>query len=231
MRQWIDLVEQPLMEVTRPDDRWIATEILKRSGWEVIGSGAFASIYAKEDVSYVLKLFDADDAAYLAFLHLVQKYPMVNFPRLIGRPIPVSKGFHAIRMERLSPYRGDPELFRFYMTGRDLDYESKGYMADKMSDVEELFYGEPTLKVALDLIIDNLLPQFRCDIRPCNIMVRGSTIVFTDPVANQNTGHAYRDIIPVPYRQEKIAPKPPSQKFNDLMRDDELLKQLIERRR
>jgi hypothetical protein len=223
MRNWINL-----FETTRPDDRWTANEILLRAGYEMLGSGSFATVYEKPGSAYVLKLFDSDDLAYIAFINLVKQHPNPHFPKLIGKPIAVSRGFSAIRMEKLGRYRGDPDLFEVYVTCRDRDVDPHGYMGQRMGDVDELFYEYPTLKTALDLMIDNLTPAFHFDIAQRNLMVRGSTIVFTDPVKNVPNGQE-RAIIPVPFK----APPPPktdapmSKKMAQMLDDDDLLAELL----
>jgi hypothetical protein len=219
-----------LMEMTRPKDRWDANEILLGAGYELLGSGSFATVYDKPGLPYVLKLFDGDDKAYMAFAMLTKQHPNIHFPKLMGKPVKVSPGFYAIRMERLEPYRGDPHLFHVYTVNRDRKLDPDSYTASQMSDVEEIFYGDPTLKVALDIMIDNLTPQFRFDLWNQNIMMRGSTIVFTDPVANLASNQE-RHIIPVPHRQ---SPPAPPQKLDpakakqlaDILSDDDLLREL-----
>jgi hypothetical protein len=215
-----------LNEVTRPDDRWIASEILSRSGWHVLGAGSFGSVYDKEGVSYVLKLFDADDTAYRAFLGLIQQHPNPHFPKIIGKPMAVSKTVYAVRMEKLSRFRGMADLYAHYVRFRDdTNMDPHGWAASRMSDAEELFYDQPDLKVALDLIHD-LVKRFQPDISPDNIMTRGSTVVFIDPVCNPRDG-TERPIMSVPWREPPPPPpKPMSKRMQDILDDDELMREL-----
>ncbi len=217
-----------IMEMTRPLDRQTANDILLRSGYEMLGTGAFATIYEKPGASYVLKLFDDEDHAYQAFIELVRQHPNPHFPRLIGKPVRVSPGFHAIRMEKLAPYRGDPHLFRVYMMNRDFKDRlvPNGYTANQMSDVEEIFYEYPDLKVALDLIIDHLIPEFRCDIQPWNLMARGSTIVITDPIAN-HVSDGNRQPIPMPEKPLAPTTRDTGKKLDAILSDDDLMAELF----
>lgn len=222
MRDLMRIVE----ENSRPDNRWIATEVLDRAGWEIIGSGSFGSVYEKDGVPYVLKLYDADDDAYKAFLSLVQRHPNPHFPKLVGKPMRVSPGFYGVRMEKLGQYHGMPDLFAHYLRYRDVDdLPADGWAASRLGDAEELFYEKPDLKVALDLI-HTLTPPYQLDITPHNIMVRGTTVVFIDPVCNPRDG-LDRPIIPVKWRAPKPVEKPMSQKMRDMLDDDALMRELL----
>lgn len=149
-----------ILNEARPETRVLANDVLLRSGYHMMGSGSYATVYEKPGAQYVLKLFDADDLAYLAFVHLAQNVRSPHFPLLRGKPIRVTPEYYAIRMEKLSEYHGDPELLYVYTRCRDLDLDPTSYMGMQMGDAEELFYGDPTLKVALDVLMDNLTPDF-----------------------------------------------------------------------
>lgn len=178
------LKEARLDELTIPDD---IDYYLQQKGF-ARHSGMYANVYARPDDKYVLKVFVKYDLAYLEFLRLAQQHQdNPHFPKIKGKISEVIRNHYAIRMERLTTYHGDPDLIAFYIKNRDVKFDDPhGYSAMRMGDAEELFDEYPRLKEACDLIKDNLLGKYDLDLHSDNLMVRGSTIVFTDPVKNRH---------------------------------------------
>lgn len=219
-----------ITETSRPDSRLLAHEVLLKAGYDVLGSGCYASIYEKPGASYVLKLFDSVDTAYLAFLRLAQANSSnPHFPKLFKKPVLVAPGYFAIRMEKLSTYHGDPELFKIYMIYRDYKFKDPtSHYANRMGDAEELFYENPSLKEALDLLIDNMPGDCLIDMQPTNVMVRGTTIVFTDPYKNEKADDD-RKPIPMPERPVTTTQRrdPAHQaRLDAILSDDDLMREL-----
>jgi hypothetical protein len=177
---------RPLTELSRPVFIDEVDPILKKAGWTRVGSGYYASVYAKEGVNYVLKLFSNHDKGYIDFLKLVQQHPNKHFPTLRGLPRRITSGYTAVRMEKLLPagYGDDVPSLGVYLLCRDTGpYAKNQYQVKAYEHVVEYLQSQPELKRALDLIIDNLLPKYNEDLHSENFMKRADgTLVIIDPV-------------------------------------------------
>lgn len=180
--------EIALQEFTRPHDMDAADAVLIKAGYKHLGSGAYANVYHKPGKPYVLKVFTVFDTAYQAYVKLVQTHPNIHFPKFYGKLIRVTDTYYAIRTEHLERYDeiADKErsvavicryLYYCAQPPRNPEQQEKFEVATKW--MEE----HPTLKEACDIIAKNLLPKFNEDIHRNNIMMRGDTIVLTDPVS------------------------------------------------
>lgn len=187
-----ELDEERLDELSIPPDMKDAGEVLTKAGYEQQKAndapGAFGSVWRKGDTPYVLKIFSSSDYAYEAFLTLAMKHQdNPHFPKIFGKMVKVTPKYNAVRIEPLTPYKADSTLirrytrYRNYMRGNTVDPNS--IVAMEYEDCLEFLYEYPKLKEALDLIIDGLLGLYGNDISNKNLMMRGSTIVITDPVA------------------------------------------------
>lgn len=161
--------------------------IMRRHGFESIGVGAKGSVFAKQGYPYVLKVF-GDDSAYLDWLNFCRQHqdnPYV--PKIKGKPIHITEGFYAIRLERLLKgnnafgvsqalaaladnyeaifEQGEP-LFKLFNGRRsDFYYHIKQHFPNYMEDAN--------LKEVLKGINDLKQRGHRLDIHNDNIMFRG----------------------------------------------------------
>lgn len=185
------LYEMRLTELSRPEDMKDATAVLKKAGYEQQAAndapGSQGSVWQKPGAPYVLKIFSAGDKAYQAFVQLAMRHQdNPHFPKFFGKMIKVTPKYYAVRIEPLTPYKYNSTLMyrytklRNYMAGGGVDPNSMSAM--EYDDCMEFLEEYPKLKEALDLIIDGLLDVFDNDIANKNIMMRGKTIVITDPV-------------------------------------------------
>ena len=179
-----------LFELTRPE-RDEARQILLSSGYKQVGDGAYSEVYAKDDSDHVLKLFSSKDAAYLSYLDMVKKNPNPHFPKAKGNPRKITDEYHAVRIEKLTPYIGDEKLLW------DIhNYLSIKGSSSNMSSTASLEKKIPAdMLKACDLIAALEVPALNrtgratdwkrkahYDIKVSNFMMRGSTVVFIDPV-------------------------------------------------
>ena len=166
-----------LDELTLPLDRDTAEAVLVRAGYTKVGFGWSADVYGRADKDYVLKLFSATDHSYMQYVELAKAHPEnPHFPRFRGKMIRISDDYNAVRLERLTPYTGSDGLV----------WEINCYIHERQRNQRQSGKIEPpSLQDACELIA-GLTRNGRplgLDIKAANIMMRGDTLVLTDPVA------------------------------------------------
>lgn len=178
---------QVLDEITRPVDMYDANEVLNNSGYEQIGRGHFAKIYAKRGADHVLKLFASYDSAYIQFVNMTIQNPNIHFPKFKGKMMKITDTYYAIRMEKLSPLSVNNldqsilKLMKEYINHQVDDSFRPFPRMETMSRLEKM---QPGIIEACDVVAE-LLKQggaISLDLHSGNIMKRGNTIVITDPV-------------------------------------------------
>jgi hypothetical protein len=169
-----------LSEIARPKTRVQADAVLRDAGYTRLGKGHFGAVYQKSGKPYVLKVFTAKDYAYKNFINLVKAFPNEHFPKFIGKIINVTPDICAIRMEPLSEFKVDPS--RKYLLYMINDYLAYG------KDESEYMEYHPKMKQACDLIRLHL-SDFSIDVSQNNVMMRGKTLIFVDPVVDYSAFH------------------------------------------
>ncbi|MCK9532592.1 MAG: hypothetical protein M0R77_18945 [Gammaproteobacteria bacterium] len=176
-----------LNELDMPRTRGLAGNILKSNGYEKIGRGAYASVWAKPGENTIVKIFDNDDSSYKKFINLTLSNPNDHFPKIKGKMFQINDRYTAIRIERLEPV----DKAKYIQLGLAPVYNYLNYVKNSRSHmspegtetmlakIDELDKNQPGIKKALDLIAKNF-EYF--DFNPDNVMLRGNTIVITDPV-------------------------------------------------
>lgn len=171
--------------------------ILTKAGYDILGSGMFADVWAKAGESTVLKLFNSDDLGYMSFLKLVMKHQSPHFPKFKGSFLKINDEYLAVRMEKLSPIVGIEavnvaEVIHGYLSLKiDRDLEAKLHGFEDPMDNEpgykmmiEYNKKQPGLKDACDYLADNVAAlDGGLDIHSENIMSRNGVWVITDPIA------------------------------------------------
>jgi hypothetical protein len=185
-------VNQLITELTRPGTRLLADERLRAAGYRRIGNGGYGAVYEKPGANFVLKVFASHDTAYLDFVALSRTHTdNPHFPKFIGNVVKVTPAYSAVRMEKLSSCKQMIEpvynLVKKYLL---FAQEKRSHDAHMAADYiqrllkKELRNEYPELLNACELIIKNLLRKYQVDVKPKNFMMRGSTFVIIDPVAN-----------------------------------------------
>lgn len=174
-------------ELTRPNTRGLAGYELKQRGYEKLGKGAFATIWAKPGEDFVIKIVDNDDKSYQKYISLIQSNNNEHFPVLKSKLIKMNEKYSAIKMERLVPM-SDQQYIQIGLAPayNYLNFLRKGAApieevnTTKMKiEIEALEKNQPGIKEAFKIIADNFQ---NFDVHPYNVMLRGSTVVLTDPV-------------------------------------------------
>ncbi len=168
-----------LNEFSRPSDIEEAQTILLKHGWQVAGRGYFGTVFKKQGRDRVLKLFAANDAAFIDFVKLAKTRPNPHFPKF-GKMIKVNEHYVAVQMEELDVNEnGDWMNIRAWLAVHSPDNDTLA--PDDI--IEDWMDGQPDLKKACFLILSLLNnPKYALDIKRNNFMSRNSTIVFTDPI-------------------------------------------------
>lgn len=179
-----------LNELSVPETRQDASDILIHAGYKELGTGGFAGVYAKGGSSYVLKLYSSRDRGYSDFLSMVAQNPNPHFPRITGKKR-VLGSYHAVRMERLSEstraVQSQIEMIEHYVLS--LRYQDH-LDPEHAEEVHAFMETQPELRVACDLVANVWMRggnDYLCDLAPRNVMMRGSTLVITDPIETDDT--------------------------------------------
>lgn len=193
---------QIVSEITLPDFRKdlqgrgenSAEKKLTNWGYEKAASGTFADVYTKPGTNKVLKVFD-DDRGYLQFIRFVKKNPSQHYPVFLSKLVKVSPWINAIRIEKLTPigrnYRGVSKEDLSEIIRRMSWYDNWDEMiADTTKRqgtkeiIELLKYFQKTQPGLLDAVrslFSNTKKKTDVDLHDDNMMLRGDTIVISDP--------------------------------------------------
>jgi hypothetical protein len=180
-----------LDEITRPDTMDNAQQILTKAGYKQIGAGWYADVYAKPDADHILKLFSVTDTAYPKFVNMTIQNPNIHFPKFKGKLMKVNEHYYAIRMEKLTSFdkttdiAGEIEDYIGGYANYGKSWPETDVRGKEVTEViAELEKTQPGITKACDLI-SHLIRSGAAglDLHHGNLMMRGNTIVFTDPVS------------------------------------------------
>jgi len=170
-----------IREITRPemDD---AKPLLYKAGWNFLGSGAYADVFEKPGVNYILKLFEDRDNGYKRYLSLISQRRNKHFPILRGRPMKINSVYWAVRMEKLQPINSttDWEVVangeRYLRILESGSHEYTGF-------VQQYVASYPDMAQALELILRFVIVGGSyLDLGYNNVMKRlDGTLVIIDP--------------------------------------------------
>ena len=185
-----------LTEISLPKTRNDVHDKLLAAGYVCIGKGNWGKVYKKFNSQYVLKIFSANDNAYLSFLRMTRNHSNIHFPKIIGNIVELTSEYFGVRLEPLTPMqkiKKNYELIsncRNYINGKDLnEFEFGMRMIDADNPyltAREFMKENPSIKNACDLI-ETLLPNYSLDIDRENVMMRDDILVFVDPVYDRQS--------------------------------------------
>lgn len=193
--QQLDELQAPLSHYRKAlnNDWGLPSELvkfLKKQGYELLGDGAFSDVFAKPGEKFVLKVIrrNANEDCYLQYVKALQGKTNPHFPK-IGRireykteagmtwyVIPVE------RLKRVTPpvFRKRPDCIFAY------SYEAYSKPASLKNvhpvDYDEMVEKYPQLVEALKFIHSTFTGQCDMDLHSGNMMLRGDTLVLTDPI-------------------------------------------------
>ena len=160
------------------------TNKLLDAGYEMIGSGYASEVYAKPGDPSVLKVFDADDYAYRAFHEIALEHRgNPHFPRF-GKVARIDDSNMAVVIERLRSYDGEDRLLD------DLKmliwhFQSGQGNGDRLPKVDAQLLDACRIIGIMARNVPTKNGRGRksgIDMKAANVMMRGETLVFIDPI-------------------------------------------------
>lgn len=182
-----DLLEDPdiLDEITRPRLMNHAEEILLAAGYEKAGHGLYANVFIRPGENSVLKLFNAEDQAYIDFYNLVRNSNDIHFPKFKGRLMKITEWYYAARMEKLEPL--PPTMYGFntaiIMARLDDLLKDRRLNAQEERMLQFMREVQPGFIEVCEYLEKTLGENHYLDLHAGNVMLRGDTMVVTDPVS------------------------------------------------
>ena len=169
--------------------------VLNNYGFKVLGYGSFGVVWENPKLPYVLKVFSANDSAYIDWISVArQNKNNPHMPRFVSaRLLTITPEVLAIRMEKLFPvinqeknvvFESDMLLQERYNPSEQIN--SVGFDTDQRN-LRYYCQTNPTWLPALD-IVKNFSNNsgYRLDFHNKNVMMRDAdTLVITDPVYNR----------------------------------------------
>lgn len=169
-------------------------DFMRQSGFDQIGSGSRATVWGRDNLNYVIKIFDDDDFGYIAFLRYALQHPDIPYlPKIIGKPKQLTKlgpRFWFVRMEKLTPSSDDVYYLisdtirsvRTHTGFKDTYAERYAEMQRSNELTQQQYPGLIQIITDLDAICEKSNGRFGFDMVSENVMMRGSVPVLTDPL-------------------------------------------------
>jgi hypothetical protein len=169
--------------------------VLNNYGFKVLGYGSFGVVWENPKLPYVLKVFSANDSAYIDWISVArQNKNNPHMPRFVStRLLTITPEVLAIRMEKLFPVINQEKnvVFESAMLLQERynpseQIKSVGFDTDQRN-LRYYCQTNPTWLPALD-IVKNFSNNsgYRLDFHNKNVMMRDAdTLVITDPVYNR----------------------------------------------
>jgi hypothetical protein len=162
-------------------------EYMVANGFEYMGTGAYGTVYEKPGYPWLFKLFK-EDPAYIEFIQYSKAHAdNPHLPKFKGGIIRINADTYCIRTEKLVdlPY----ENYRKYMDYFTAVFAVLQNRVDKNDSMYDELYREyqqfsrkhPNIYEILKYIFTE--SSYHPDLHNGNLMMRGSTLVFSDPVA------------------------------------------------
>jgi len=172
--------------------------LLMKQKFEILGSGSYAEVYGRKDLPYVLKIpFNRDNPWFKFAEFAIKNKGNKHLPKIKFLEKYVDSGFFVAAVEKLTPIQNldsmgldhyviieiidlilrnnTYKLFSNYM-----NYISKNYQYRSEESKKTIKFFQPQLSSLYKITI-TLQNHSSLDLHDGNIMMRGNTIVITDP--------------------------------------------------
>lgn len=172
-----------LFELNRPSSILAARRVLDTAGYDQIGDGANALVFAKYGSPFVLKLFNNTDTGFPWFVNYTKKIPSQHWPKFRSGLIRVTADYSAIRVERLT------EVSESYSNElEDLLNELVWCVQQTMPDKTMLYdvknaFPETFFEDVYKMLEAAEKSGHAIDLHSGNIMMRGDVMVVIDPLS------------------------------------------------
>lgn len=165
--------------VGRSDFRAFKEQLIAH-GFKPLGTGASGTVFTSEQLGYAVKLFLTEDRGYRTFLDYVFAHGSnPHLPRFRGRIKQINDGCSACRMELLQPV--DDHSMEYFETVDEWAVRYLSGSTDVLGRVSDT--DTPLFDTLVDLHHLIRTKRLEYDMHENNIMLRGSTVVITDPFA------------------------------------------------
>lgn len=160
------------------------SDFLEMNDWKPISSGLYGFVFTHPDLDYVIKVFKHDDG-YLRFVRYAQNNPSPYLPKFRGKIMRIDDGLFAVRMEKLEECPATMtwalDLISNFADGHDSlpDFIKKAKSSEYWLRCKAVIEANPGIMELVDE-----LRKFRVrymDLHAGNFMMRGKTLVITDP--------------------------------------------------
>lgn len=162
-------------------------EYMVANGFEYMGSGAYGTVYEKPGYPWIFKLFK-DDPAYVEFIEYSKRNASnPHVPKFKGGIIRINADTYCVRTEKLVdlPNAVYQKLFpEFEIVNAILNdlVEEHDSMYDQLwRRFEQFKRAYPDMYEVLEFIFVG--SSYYADLHNGNMMLRGKTLVFSDPLA------------------------------------------------
>lgn len=163
-------------------------EFFKDKGWKIVGQGAYSIVLDKPNSKFVIKANLKPDPGFSQFALICHKYNNPHFPVIsevrqikVGNIILYIYMIEKLRKPSENDYIVD-EVAHYSENAITFDESVENYYDNMESIVSDYFKKRPKLVEAINIISKNK-KFFRVDMHPDNFMMRGKTVVITDPLA------------------------------------------------
>jgi hypothetical protein len=167
---------------------------LKQRGFKDVQSGGFGIVFTRPDLPYMIKVFRGDPA-YLKFVQFCQGRKDPHLPAFRGKVVLITRGVYAVRVERLTQL--DSGL---YGLAEKFEEFAHSHMSVEEFIDDASYYGNPQAAALLkanagvlqtiEALKAHVSRDIRFDLHNGNFMMRGDTIVVSDPFYSESAYQA-----------------------------------------
>lgn len=187
-----NIIYQKAKEIFQPNIKDVKLDMqldvfqkfMESQGFTHLGTGSSGIVFEKQGYPWAFKVFK-NDPAYFNFFKYVRKNQNNQYlPRIRGGLIQINADTYAVRIEKLTPINMN-EYFRIsdlFGTFQDIVADEREHDLEEWEqDLIKKYYG---IYEIANAYWNGVFGDAIIDLHQANIMMRGTTPVFVDPVTN-----------------------------------------------
>ena len=197
--KYIELLEYPktaIKNILKGDTAYSDLLLfLKRYKWKKLGKGVFGTVFESKKFPYVIKIFKKD-SCYIKFVkYCLQNQSNPHLPKFKGNILSskLNPNIFGVRMEKLEPIKITSHE-HYNIIYNIINYAINLKMIEHMTKTDNGYtLTNNSIKIFEEDYPDfakiiRELKELKCffAIKPTNMMMRDSTLVFTDPLFDYN---------------------------------------------